>query len=150
MKKNNNLSKTPRIKIIQKLYSNSINPDEIIIFHKGQFKKFIKDVVEGTIERRELIEDTVNKYLNDDIDLKKTDILLKIILFAAVFELLFKHQTSINVVIAEYVKTAEYFLEKGQIKYLNAILDKISGLIRKNWDLFIWCVKDIINYLRFK
>jgi N utilization substance protein B len=97
MKKNNNLSKTPRIKIIQKLYSNSINPDEIIIFHKGQFKKFIKDVVEGTIERRELIEDTVNKYLNDDIDLKKTDILLKIILFAAVFELLFKHQTSINV-----------------------------------------------------
>ena len=129
-----NLAKnsTPRIKIIQKLYSKVLNPDEKIIYNKSQYKKFIKDVTEGTLERRELIEETVEKFLKDDIDLKRTDKLLKIILFAAVFELLYKHYNQKKVIISEYLKTSHFFLEKAQIKYLNAILDKLSDLIRKN------------------
>tara|TARA_B100001057_G_scaffold498126_1_gene604204 strand:- start:4059 stop:4454 length:396 start_codon:yes stop_codon:yes gene_type:complete len=123
---------TPRIKIIQKLYSKVLNPDEKIIYNKSQYKKFIKDVTEGTLERRELIEETVEKFLKDDINLKRTDKLLKIILFAAVFELLYKHNNPKKVIISEYLKTSHFFLEKAQIKYLNAILDKLSNLIRKN------------------
>tara|TARA_A100001011_G_scaffold398685_1_gene503987 strand:+ start:664 stop:1059 length:396 start_codon:yes stop_codon:yes gene_type:complete len=123
---------TPRVKIIQKLYSNTINPDEKIIYNKSQYKKFIKDVTEGTIERKELIEETIEKFLKDDINLKKTDKLLKIIIFAAVFELLYKHNNPKKVIISEYLKTSQFFLEKAQIKYLNAILDKLSDFIRKN------------------
>ena len=123
---------SPRIKIIQKLYSNTVNPDEKIIYNKSQYKKFIKDVTEGTIERKELIVETIEKFLKDDIDLKKTDKLLKIIIFAAVFELLYKHNNSKKVIISEYLKTSQFFLEKAQIKYLNAILDKLSDFIRKN------------------
>ena len=123
---------SPRIKIVQKLYSNTINPDEKIIYNKSQYKKFIKDVTEGTIERKELIQETIEKFLKDDIDLKKTDKLLKIIIFAAVFELLYKHNNPTKVIISEYLKTSQFFLEKAQIKYLNAILDKISDLIRNN------------------
>ena len=80
---------SPRIRVIQKLYGSSINPEEIIEYPKSQYKKFIKDVVQGTIERRELIEETVKKYLNDDLNLTRTDTLLKLIIFAAVFELMF-------------------------------------------------------------
>ena len=129
-----NISKNsmPRVKIIQKLYSKSINPDEKIIYNKSQYKKFIKDVTEGTIERMELIEETIEKYLKDDIDLKRTDKLLKIIVYAAVFELLYKHNNPKKVIISEYLKTSQFFLEKAQIKYLNAILDKLSDSIRKN------------------
>ena len=123
---------TPRIKIIQKLYSKFINPDEKIIYNKSQYKKFIKDVTEGTIERKELIEETIEKFLKDDINLKRTDKLLKIIISAAVFELLYKHNNPKKVIISEYLKTSQFFLEDGQIKYLNAILDKLSDLIRKN------------------
>ena len=123
---------SPRIKIVQKLYSNTINPDEKIIYNKSQYKKFIKDVTEGTIERKELIQETIEKYLKDDIDLKRTDKLLKIIVYAAVFELLYKHNNPKKVIISEYLKTSQFFLEKAQIKYLNAILDKLSDLIRKN------------------
>ena len=36
-----------------------------------------------------------------------------------------------KVIINEYVKTSEFFLEKAQIKFVNAILDKISKSIRK-------------------
>ena len=123
---------SPRVKIIQKLYSKTLNPDEEIIYNKSQYKKFIKDVTEGTIERKELIEETVEKFLKNDIDLKRTDKLLKIIIYAAVFELLYKHNNPKKVIISEYLKTSHFFLEKAQIKYLNAILDKLSDLIRKN------------------
>ena len=109
-----------------------MNPNTQVEYPKSQYKKFIKDVVEGTLERSELIESTINKHLNSDINLKKTDKLLKIVLFAAVFELLFKHNNPKKVIISEYVLASEYFLEKVQIGYLNAILDKISKVIRKD------------------
>ena len=66
------------------------------------------------------------------IDLKKTDRILKIVLFAAVFELLFKQNNPKKVIISEYLSASEFFLEKVQIGYLNAILDKISKDLRKD------------------
>ena len=125
-------SSSPRVRIIQKIYGSLLNPTEEIIYPKSQYKKFIKDVVSGTLERTELIEETIKQHLHEDIKLDITDKLLKIILFAGVFELLFKHSTPKNVIISEYVGASEYFLERAQIKYLNAVLDKMSKLIRKN------------------
>ena len=122
---------TPRIKIIQKIYGSLMNPEEKIVYPKDQYKKYIKDVVSGTLERSELIEETINTHLKSDINLKKTDNLLKIILFAAVFEFLFKHNNPKRVIINEYLLASEFFLEKVQIGYLNAILDKISKVLRK-------------------
>ena len=127
-----NKNSLPRVKIVQKIYNLLMNPNTQVEYPKSQYKKFIKDVVEGTMERSELIESTVKEHLNTDIDLKKTDKLLKIVLFAAVFELLFKHNNPKKVIINEYVLASEYFLEKVQIGYLNAILDKISKVIRKD------------------
>tara|TARA_A100001015_G_C14873227_1_gene665248 strand:- start:106 stop:504 length:399 start_codon:yes stop_codon:yes gene_type:complete len=123
---------SPRVKVIQKIYGSLMNPSTEIIYPKSQYKKFIKDVVSGTLERIETIEETILKHLKADIDLKKTDKLLKIILFSAVFELMFKHNTPKKVVINEYIRASEYFLEKAQIGYLNAILDKLSKFIRKD------------------
>ena len=108
-----------------------MNPDATIDYPKSQYKKFIKDVVSGTLERSELIQETVQTHLSNDINLVKTDKLLKIILFAAIFELMFKQNTPKNVIINEYLLASEYFLEKIQIGYLNAILDKISKELRK-------------------
>jgi N utilization substance protein B len=129
---NNKKNVTPRIRIIQKLYGNSLNSEENIEYPKSQYKKFIKDVVQGTIERNDLIVDTIKKFIPDDLDLKRTDKLLKIIIFAGIFELMYKHNNPTKVIINEYVKTSEFFLEKAQIKFLNAILDKISKSIRKH------------------
>ena len=123
---------SPRIRVIQKIYNALMNPGVEIIYPKSQYKKFIKDIVSGTLERAELIEETVYKYLSDDINLKKTDKLLKIILFAAIFELMFKHNNPKKVIISEYLLASEFFLEKVQIGYLNAILDKISKVLRKD------------------
>ncbi len=130
LKKSKNSS--PRVKVIQKLYNSLMNSEAIIDYPKSQYKKFIKDVVTGTLERSNLIEETINSYLSDDIDLTKTDKLLKIVLFAAIFELMFKHNIPKKVIINEYLLTSEQFLEKIQIGYLNAILDKIAKELRKD------------------
>ena len=130
LKKSKNSS--PRIKVIQKLYNSLMNPDALIDYPKSQYKKFIKDVVTGTLERTDLIEEQIKSYLANDIDLTKTDKLLKIILFAAIFELMFKHSTPKKVIINEYLLASEHFLEKIQTGYLNAILDKISREFRKD------------------
>ena len=122
---------SPRIKVIQKLYSLLINPNSEIDYPKSQYKKFIKDVVTGTLERVKLLEETINTHLSKDINLKKTDQLLKIILFAAIYEIMFKHNTPKKVIISEYLIASEHFLEKIQIGYLNAILDKIAKVLRK-------------------
>ena len=129
-KKSKNSS--PRIKVIQKLYNSLMNPDAEIDYPKSQYKKFIKDIVKGTLERSELIEGTISSYLSKDINLAKTDKILKIILFAAIFELMFRHNTPKKVIINEYLLASEYFLEKIQVGYLNAILDKISKELRKD------------------
>ena len=109
-----------------------MNPDSVVEYPKNQYKKFIKDVVTGTLERSDLIKEKINTYLENDINLNKTDKLLKIILFAAIFELMFKHNTPKKVIINEYLLAAEFFLEKIQIGYLNAIIDKIAKQLRKD------------------
>ena len=130
LKKSKNSS--PRIKVIQKLYNSLMNPEAEIEYPKSQYKKFIKDIVKGTLERSDLIEDIINSHLSEDINLAKTDKLLKIVLFAAIFELMFKHNIPKKVIINEYLLASEYFLEKIQIGYLNAILDKLSKELRKD------------------
>ena len=123
---------TPRIKVVQKLYNSLMNPEAIIEYPKSQYKKFIKDVVSGTLERSELIEETINNNLSNDINLKTTDKILKIILYSAIFEFLFKPNIPKKVIINEYLIASEHFLEKVQIGYLNAILDKIAKVLRKD------------------
>ena len=109
-----------------------MNPEAEIEYPKSQYKKFIKDIVKGTLERSDLIEEQINSHLKNDINLTKTDKLLKIILFAAIFEFMFKHNTPKKVIINEYILASEHFLEKIQIGYLNAILDKIAKQLRKD------------------
>ena len=110
----NDISSNPRLIILQKLYGNYVNKDSLITFPKHQFKKFIKDVVNGTIERRDLIEDFIKKELKDDINENKTELMLKLMIMAATYEFMFMHKVPIKVVISEYLKVSDYFIESSK------------------------------------
>ena len=120
----------PRVIIIQKLYGKFFNEDDNIEFPKHRFKKFIKDIVLGTIERNELILDELNNKLGDDFTIKNLDKVFQIILKAATYEFLYKPNTSINIIINEYLNSSNYFLEDSQTKYLNALLDNVGKKLR--------------------
>ena len=120
----------PRVIIIQKLYGKFFNDDEQLIFSKHRFKKFIKDVVLGTIERDELIQEEVKNYLSDDLQLTNLDKVFQIIVKSAIFEFLYKPKVPTKIIIKEYLDASNFFIEDSQTKYLNAILDKIAKKIR--------------------
>tara|TARA_Y100001970_G_scaffold293806_1_gene443363 strand:+ start:4316 stop:4720 length:405 start_codon:yes stop_codon:yes gene_type:complete len=124
--------RNPRVIIIQKLYGKLFNNEENISFPKHRFKKFIKDIVNGTLEREELINNEINNHLNNDIKMKNLDKVFQIIIKSAIFEFLYKPNTSINIIINEYLKASNFFIDDSQTKYLNAILDKVSKKIRVN------------------
>ena len=119
-----------RVIIIQKLYGKFFNKDEDLSFPKHRFKKFIKDVVVGTIERDEIIKEELKNYLNKDLQLTNLDKVFQIIIKSAIFELLYKPKISRKIIIKEYLDASNFFLENSQTKYLNAILDKIAKKIR--------------------
>ena len=127
-----NPNKNPRVIIIQKLYGKFYNKDENLTFPKHRFKKFIKDVVLGTIERNDLILDELSSNLKDDFVIEKLDKVFQIILKAATYEFLYKPNISINIIIKEYLNTSNFFIEDSQTKYLNALLDSIGKKLRSN------------------
>ena len=125
-----NPNQSPRVIIIQKLYGKFFNEDENLTFPKHRFKKFIKDVVNGTIERNDLINEELGTHLKKDLNLSNLDKLFQIIIKCAVFEFLYKPKTSSKIIIKEYLNASNFFLEDSQTKYLNALLDKIAKKIR--------------------
>ena len=120
----------PRVIIIQKLYGKFFNDDEQLIFPKHRFKKFIKDVVIGTIERNDLILEELDKILGDNQTLNKLDKLFQVILKSATYEFLYKPNLSIKIIIKEYLNASNFFLDNSQTKYLNALLDNIAKKLR--------------------
>ena len=122
----------PRVIIIQKLYGKFFNKDEELTFPKHRYKKFIKDVVNGTLERNELITEELENGLKEYLILSHLDKLFQVIIKSAMFELLYKPKTSSKIIIKEYLSASNSFLEDSQTKYLNALLDKISKKIRSS------------------
>ena len=125
-----NHSDNPRVIIIQKLYANNLNKNSEIIFPKHRYKKFIKDIVNGSIEREELIQNLLEKYFKDDINENKTELLVKLMIIAATYEFMFMHKVPVKVVITEYLKVADFFVAETQKGFLNVILEKISKVAR--------------------
>ena len=120
----------PRVIAIQKIYGKFYNKDEDLTVGKHRFKKFIKDIVNGTIERNDLITEELETHLKEDLILAHLDKLFQVIIKCAVFELLYKPKTASKIIIKEYLTASNFFLQDSQTKYLNALLDKISKKIR--------------------
>ena len=122
----------PRVIIIQKLYGKFFNDEEKLVFPKHRFKKFIKDVVAGTIERDEILVEELDKNLGNQFRFDSLDKLFQVILKSATYEFLYKPNVSIKIIIKEYLNASNFFLDDSQTKYLNALLDNIAKKIRIN------------------
>ena len=119
-----------RVIIIQKLYGNFFNDEAKISFPKHRFKKFIKDIVLGTIEREEFLIEEIKKTFENEINFEKMDKVFQVILKSFTYEILYKPNVSTNIIIKEYLDASNFFLEFSQTKYLNALIDKLGKKLR--------------------
>ena len=120
----------PRVIIIQKLYGNFFNDEAKLLFPKHRFKKFIKDIVLGTIEREEILIEEIKKTFGNEFNFEKMDKVLQVILKSFTYEILYKPNVSINIIIKEYLDASNFFIELSQTKYLNALIDKLAKKLR--------------------
>ncbi len=132
MKTNFSAKNNPRVIIIQKLYGKFFNNDEQLTFPKHRFKKFIKDIVSGTIERNDFILEELDKNLGEEFTFDNLDKLFQVILKSATYEFLYKPNLSIKIIIKEYLNASNFFLNDGQTRYLNALLDNIGKKLRSS------------------
>jgi len=143
MRSHFNPKNNPRVIIIQKLYGKFFNEDDDIEFPKHRFKKFIKDIVLGTIERNDLILEELKKKLGDDFVFENLDKVFQTILKAATYELMYKPNVSLKIIIKEYLNSSNFFLEDSQTRYLNALLDNIGKKLRIT-NAWIWTNKKVL------
>ena len=68
--------------------------------------------------------------MSDDLNLKRQDKVFEVIIKSAIYELLYKPNTSTKIIIKEYLNASNFFIDNSQTKFLNAILDKISKRLR--------------------
>ena len=127
-----NPKNNPRVIIIQKLYGKFYNNEEKLTFPKHRFKKFIKDIVSGTIERNEIIIEELDKNLDNKFKFDNMDKIFQVILKSATYEFLYKPNLSINIIIKEYLNASNFFLDNSQTKYLNALLDGVAKKLRSS------------------
>ena len=122
----------PRVIIIQKLYGKFFNKNEKIDFPKHRFKKFIKDIVNGTIERDDILVEELNNSFDDKHKFDNLDKVFQIILKSATYEILYKPNLTINIIIKEYLNASNFFINDTQTKYLNALLHNIAKKLRSS------------------
>jgi len=122
----------PRVIIIQKLYGKFFNENEKIDFPKHRFKKFIKDIVNGTIERDDILIEELNNSFDDKHKFNNLDKVFQIILKSATYEILYKPNLTINIIIKEYLNASNFFINESQTKYLNALLHNIAKKLRSS------------------
>ena len=72
----------------------------------------------------------LDKNLGNDFNFINLDKLFQVILKSATYELLYKPNVSINIIIKEYLNASNFFIDTSQTKYLNALLDTLAKKIR--------------------
>ena len=81
---------------------------------------------------RDRIIDELKNKLGEEFVFENLDKVFQTILKAATYELMYKPNLSLNIIIKEYLNSSNYFLENSQTKYLNALLDNVGKKLRTN------------------
>ena len=79
-----------------------------LFFKDTGSKKFIKDVVLGTLERDEVLNEEIKKSL-EEINFKNMDKILQTIIKSAVYELLYMPKIPKKIIIKEYLNASNFF-----------------------------------------
>lgn len=114
-----------RLIIVQKIYEKISDSSHQISFPKNSYLRIIKKVFNGFFEKEIEIEEVLKKNLSVNVSYKNLDMILKIILKAAIFEILYMRKIPFRVVINEYLSVTDMYYDAKQKSLVNAVLDAV-------------------------
>ena len=124
------MTNNSRLLVIQKIYEKITNNDEKISFPKNAYIRIIKKVFNGFFEKETELDRVLQDNLSSNISLKNLDMILKIILKAAIYEIRYMKKVPFKVVVDEYLKVTEMYYDNKQKALVNAVLDSV---FKKNY-----------------
>ena len=88
-------------------------------------KIFFKKIFNNVFEKEDFIFDLISNHLQKNWTLKRLPKVLQALLRVAISEMISYPQTSMGIIITEYLMLAESFSIEKDNNFINAILDKI-------------------------
>ena len=83
-------------------------------------------IVQGVLDHQRRIDPTVDDLLAKGWPLKRIENVMRAILRAGAWELLYSPDVPVKVVISEYVDIARAFFEREETSMVNAVLDRLA------------------------
>ena len=112
---------------------NNFNSKSTLIFldfekqikKKNINKSFFLKIFNNFCDKKISIDELISKNLNGKWSLGRLPIVVSAVLSVAVSEIILFPKTSIKIIVSEYLEIAQSFHNIDEIKFINAILDKI-------------------------
>ncbi|NBJ12409.1 transcription antitermination factor NusB [Microvirga arsenatis] len=92
--------------------------------------EFFRNILSGVVQNQREIDVRVDQALASDWPLKRVEAVLRAILRAGGYELMFRRDVPARVVITEYVDVAHGFYGEDEPGLVNAVLDKVAREVR--------------------
>jgi N utilization substance protein B len=93
-------------------------------------QEFYKELVTGVTEHVVTITRFVQEVLKNTWSIERLEQVLRVILYAGTYELLYRSDVPVRVIISEYVELAQDFCAPEGMKLANGILDTIAHAAR--------------------
>ena len=87
---------------------------------------FLRDIVEGVVREQRTIDPKISESLAPGWSLERLESIMRAILRAGAYELMFRDDVPARAAISEYVDVAQAFYEGDQPGFVNGVLDKLA------------------------
>ncbi|KQP51677.1 transcription antiterminator NusB [Methylobacterium sp. Leaf399] len=136
-----------RLSVVQALYEMEISDKGVIealaefeafwigrevegIDHPPAEIAFFRDLLRGVVEEQRAIDPQIDRALAAGWSLKRIEAVLRAILRAGTYELMFRRDVPARAAISEYVDVAHSFFGGDEPGLVNAVLDKVARDVR--------------------
>ena len=107
-------------------FENGLDGEMLRAVDRGWFD----GLVTGVVNHQREVDSAIDEALKDGWPLSRIDLTLRALLRAGVFELMYRRDVPLRVVIAEYVEVAKAFFAEEEPRLVNGVLDKIARQVR--------------------
>jgi N utilization substance protein B len=92
---------------------------------------FFRAILSGVVDEQRAIDVKIDKALSEGWPLKRVEAVLRAILRAGAYELMFRKDVPARVVITEYVDIAHRFYDEDEPGLVNGVLDALAREVRE-------------------
>ena len=121
---------TPTARLLHEFHNHRLGATIEGETYAGAEISFFDDLVEGTLARRDEIDQLITKRLAEGWSLERLDKPMKAILRVGAYELIARNDVPVATVINEYLDVADAFYDQREKGFVNGLLDAIAKTAR--------------------